>query len=428
MIHFCILFYFMFQVISANIAEDADKLFPYDVVCLADEKDNDIFGKIRENYDVEMVEYPAFRVSAYDGTEKRENTRVGEPIQGQHIGISESTYHALKKKIDSDYVEKDLNLDADGEYIHVVYQQDQSEHAKPTAFFTPRSKPLLHIGQPCREVLVHMLHRQNVGYDYYKVRSEEIGSLIGVFRQGEKENIIVFSDEYFNKAKEFWKTTDYRSGEQIEKEEMRIPGMTIHQGITRLVLFDVADEDVETIAKELEIFEQRHLDEEWELFRWSIKKKGVYDLSVSYHYMKDSAVKNILTERFMKITMNGLAIIVFFVMNLMLVVIKMLSEMELNLKRTEFLTCMGMRKTDRIRLKRREFLQYYYFIPLSLATVSAAIYIGCTIHARMYSAETIKAYLENMIPMWAVYLVLSTVVMWIATTIYAHRMEKNDKN
>ena len=425
MIHFCILFYFMFQVISANIAEDAESLFPYDVVCLADEKDNDILGKIRENYDVEMMEYPALRVSAYDGTEKKENTRVGEPIQGQHIGISESTYHALKRNIDSEYVEKDLNLDLDGEYIHVVYQQDQSEHAKPTAFFTPRSKPLLHIGQPCREVMVHMLHRQNVGYDYYKVRSEEMGSLIGTFRQGEKENIIVFSDEYFEKAKDFWKTTNYRSGEQIENEEMRIPGMTIHQGITRLVLFNVADKDMEAVTKELEIFGQRHYDEERELFKLSMKKKGVYDLSVSYYYMKDEMVKNILTERFMKITMNGLAIVVFFVMNLMLIIIKMLSEMELNLRRTEFLTCMGMRKKERIHLMRREFLQYYYFIPFGMAAVSAAIYVACTIHARMYSAEYIKAYLENAIPMWVVYFAISTVMMWIVTTIYAHRMEKS---
>lgn len=425
MIHFCILFYFMLQMISANISEDVYKLFPYDVVCLADEKDNDIFGEIRENYDVKMIEYPALRVSAYDGTEKKENTRVGEPIQGQHIGISESTYHALKKKVDSDYVAEDLHLDADGEYIHVVYQQDQSEHAKPTAFFTPRSKPLLHIGQPCREVMVHMLHRQNVGYDYYKVRSEEIGSLIGIFHQGEKENIIVFSDEYFEKAKDFWKTTDYRSGEQIENEEERIPGMTIHQGITRLVLFMVADKDMENVAKELEVFEQRHYDEEKELFKWSIKKNGVYDLSVSYYYTKDEMVKNILTERFMKITMNGLAIVVFFVMNLMLVIIKMLSEMEMNLRRTEFLTCMGMRKKERIRLMRTELLRYYYFIPLSLAAVSSVIYIACTIHARMYPAEYIKAYLENMIPVWIAYFVISTVVMWIATTIYAYRMEKN---
>ena len=424
MIHFCILFYFMFQMISANISQDPYELFPYDVVCLADENDNDILGNIREKYEVEMVEYSAFRVSAYDGTEKKENARVGEPIQGQHIGISESTYHALKKKIDPDYVERDLNLDTAGEYIHVVYQQDQSEHAKPTAFFSPRSKPLLHIGQPCREVLVHMLHRENIAYEYYQVRSEEIGSLIGVFRQGEKENIIVFSDEYFEKAKEFWKTTDYRSGEQIENEADRIPGRTIHQGITRLVLLNVAEKDMDAVVKELEVFEQRHYDEEWELFRLTLKK-GVYDFSVSYHYMKDDAVKNILTERFMKITMNGLAIVVFFVMNLMLVIIKMLSEMEMNLKRTEFLTCMGMRKKERIRLMRRELLQYYYIIPFAMAAAFAGIYIACTVHARMYSEETIKACLNHMIPMWVVYMIASTVVMWIATSIYAHRMEKN---
>ena len=249
--------------------------------------------------------------------------------------------------------------------------------------------------------------------------------MIGIFHQGEKENIIVFSDKYFEKAKDFWKTTNYRSGEQIENEAMRIPGMTIHQGLTRLVLFNVADKDMEAVSKELEVFGQRHYDEERELFQWSMKKKGVYDLAVSYYYMKDEMVKNTLTERFMKITMNGLAIVVFFVMNLMLIIIKMLSEMELNLRRTEFLTCMGMRKKDRILLMRRELLRYYYFVPLSLAVLSAVIYIACTIHARMYSAEYIKDYLENMIPMWAVYIVLSTVVMWIVATIYAYRMEKN---
>jgi len=421
--NFCILFYFMFQVVAANISEDVESLFPYDIVCLADENDNDVLGEIRESYEVDITEYPALRVSSYDSTEQKENTRSGgKPIQGQHIGISESTYHELKKKLDPDYEEKDLNLDAEGEYIHIVYQQDKSEHAKPIGFFAPRSKPALHIGQPCRGVDIFQIKRTNIGYAYYQVRSEEIGTLIGTFRQGMKENIVVFSDEYFEKAKDFWKTTDVYSGRQLTSDEI-IPGMNVHQGITRLVLMDTDDENLPAIDEMLAELEERHLEEEKKLFERYFMGKGVYDYSVSYYYMKDAAIKNLQTERLMKITMNSLLIVVFFFMNLLLLIIKMLSEMELNIKSTEFFNCMGMRKKDRIRLMRKELLHHYYLIPAVAAAVFSIAFTVCVMYARMYTAGDMKAVWGNMIPLWAGYFILSTVMMWIITTIYAYRME-----
>ena len=151
--------------------------------------------------------------------------------------------------------------------------------------------------------------------------------------------------------------------------------------------------------------------------------KGVYDYSVSYYYMKDAAIKNLQTERLMKITMNSLVILVFFFMNILLFIIKLLSEMELNIKRTDFFNCMGMRKKERIRLMRKELLHHYYLIPAGAAAVFAAIYTACSIHARMYAAEDIKAIFANMIPLWAGYFILSAVMMWIVTIIYAYRME-----
>jgi len=421
--NFCILFYFMFQVVAANISEDVESLFPYDIVCLADENDNDVLGEIRETYEVEMTEYPALRVSSYDSTEQKENTRSGgKPIQGQHIGISESTYHELKKKLNPDYEAKDLNLDAEGEYIHIVYQQDKSEHAKPIGFFAPRSKPALHIGQPCRGVDIFQIKRTNIGYAYYQVRSEEIGTLIGTFRQGMKENIVVFSDEYFEKAKDFWKTTDVYSGRQLNDDEI-IPGLNVHQGITRLVLMDTDDKNLPAIDEMLQELEERHLEEEKKLFERYFTGKGVYDYSVYYYYMKDAAIKNLQTERLMKITMNSLLIVVFFFMNVLLLIIKMLSEMELNIKRTEFFNCMGMRKKDRIRLMRKELLSHYYLIPAGAAAVFSIAFTSCAVYARMYTVGDVKAVLGNMIPLWAGYFILSAVVMWIITTIYAYRME-----
>lgn len=424
-IQFCILFYFMFQMTSANISEEAESLFPYDIVCLADDSDDEFFKGIRDTYDVKMQEYPALRVSALDSTEEIEDIRTQIPIQGQHIGISESTYHALKRQLDNNSETISLDLNKEGKNIHVVYQQDRSEHAKPTAFYTPRSKPLLRIGQPCRTVNLNLIARMDLSYDYYEVKSEERGSLIGNFHQGTKENIIVFSDEYFETAKDFWKTRNINTGALVEEGEDTGMIPIIHQGITKLILLNVDQTDYETVAEELLSFEKKHRDEEEALYAWNALKAGIYDRTVSYHYRKVDAVKNLKTERVMKMVMNGLVIVVFFFMNIMLLIIKLLSEREMNLRRTEFLRCMGMRKKDRIRIMRKEILKYYYILPTAMAAVMAGVFTISTFFARMYDASEWEAYLRSSFLPVGGYLLVNIIVTWTIVTIYAYRMEAN---
>lgn len=424
-IHFCVMFYFTFQLAAANISENAESLFPYDAVCLAGEDDNDILDELREYETLEMIEYPALRVSSYDSTEELEDTRSGiKAIQGQHIGISESTYHELKKRIDPTYEASDLGLDADGEYIYIIYQQDKSEHAQPICYYAPRSKPILHIGQPCRGVSMIQLGQGDVAYKAYQVKGEEIGSLIGTFRQGMKEDIVVFSDEYFAKAQEFWKTTDVYSGEQIEEKEERIEGLTISQGITRLILMNAEEEQLPVIEQVLERLEERHQEAERSLFDRYLVDRGVYDASVSSYYMKDEAVTNLITERVMKATMNTVVIGVFFVMNLLFVMMKLLSEKERNCKNKEFLTCMGMRKKERIHFVKAEILRYCCLLPMGVAAVFSGIFTICTVHARMYTWEDVQKVLGYMLPIWLGYVALSGVVLWMIVSVYTYRMER----
>lgn len=424
-IHFCVLFYFTFQLAAVNISENAESLFPYDAVCLAGDDDDDILDELREYETLEMVEYPALRVSSYDSTEELEDSRSGiQAIQGQHIGISESTYHELKKRIDPTYEASDLGLDADGEYIYIIYQQDKSEHAQPICYYAPRSKPLLHIGQPCRGVNMIQLGWGDVAYKAYQVKGEEIGSLIGAFRQGMKEDIVVFSDEYFAKAQEFWKTTDVYTGEQIEKEEERIEGLTISQGITRLVLMNAEEEQLPVIEQVLGKLEERHQEAERSLFDRYLVGRGVYDASVSSYYMKEEAVTNLLTERVMKATMNMIVISVFSVMSILLVMIKLISEKELNQRNTEFLTCMGMRRKERIHLIKAEILRYCYLVPIMAAVVFSGVFTICTVHARMYTWEEIQKVFGYMLPIWLGYVVLSGVTLWVIVSIYIYRMER----
>jgi len=419
---FCILFYFSFQMMGTLIAEEPESLFPYDYVCYADESDDEFFEDLQNKYQIDLYEYPMVRVSAYDSTEIMENQLQGQkPIQGQHIGISESTYHALKKQQNPAYEKKDLGLDENGENIHIVYQQDKSVKAQPTAFYSPIKKPLLHIGQPCRSLYIWNVNKKDVGYYFYEVKSEEIGVLTGDFRQGVRENVIVFSDKYFEKAKDFWKTMNIRTGEQIEKEEERILDVTITRGVTKLVLIN-AKSDIDKIGKELEAFEQKHLDKE-EAVYLGFMSAGVYDSSVSYHYGKMETIESIELERTMKLVMNMAAIILFFAMNFMILIVKMLSERDLTVKRAEFLTCMGMYRKSRIKLIRGEILRYYVWFPLVVATGNSVIYTFALFAARKYTETDVMNYFGYYVPLFIVYVVLHLIVSYLITTIYAYRVE-----
>lgn len=414
-IEFCVLFYFSFQMISARIAEDEDVLYPYDIVCIADEEDEDILSGLQDKYEVEMDTYPMVRISNYDSTAHREGISEPDPPQGQHIGISESTYHALKKKLDPSYQAESLGLDAEGENIYVVHQQDKSVKAQPLDYYQVSARePLIHIGQPCEYVDAIHAKRKDVGYYYKNIVGEEIGSVTGVFRQGLRENLVVFSDTYFAQAQEVWKTTNIWTGEPILEEE-RIPDVTIRQGPTKLVLINADQEEIADIASDLAVFRKRHAYDE------------AYDASVSCYYAKEDSVKDLRTERVMKIAMNLLVMIAFSVIYIVLVGIRMLTEMENNQRRAGFLECMGMRRNERIRLIRRELLCYYYVLPMVLAMIFALLYTGAVCCARIYQPDDIHNYLRIMAPLWGICVGVSGVVIWCLVTLYVYRVEGKDE-
>ena len=71
---------------------------------------------------------------------------------------------------------------------------------------------LRHIGLPCPS---YMPETPSQAFTQRNVAGEEIGSLIGCFRQGNLENLVVFSDVYFEEAREMWKYTNIYTGDFI---------------------------------------------------------------------------------------------------------------------------------------------------------------------------------------------------------------------
>ena len=439
----CMLFYFSFQVISPMIVEDNDTLFPYELVCIADDEDADIF-KALESEGVSSTSYPMVRVTNYDTTEKWEARGEVAP-QGQHIGISESTYHELKKRLDPDYVASDLGLDAEGDKIYIVHQQDKSTKAQPIDFYGSAKRPILMVGEPTvGNIDVSRISRthNDTAFRYRTIVGEEMGSLTGVFRQGLRENIVVFSDEYFETAKNLWEITDKNTGllttgeyfqlmygeakaEQEEKDK-NLAGLylvggsdelygdfaNISQGPTKLVLVEeIPEGKMENIQSYLDTFSEKHTADD------------AYDAAVSCYYLKEDGIQNLQTERYMKMVMNMLVIVIFMIMNIILVSIKMLSELDPKRRRADFLTCMGMYKKDRDKLIIKEVLVDHHLLPMAISMAVSLVFTFVVCNARMYQLADIQNYLKYMIPMWAAYIVGSTVIITILSIIYARAVE-----
>lgn len=403
-IQICILAIFSVQLAGVSLVKDVDALFPYDMVCITsdeNEEDENFIGKLREEYGFEVNEFPMVRVVGTDSTEKSEGP--GMPmVYPQNIGISESTFHTLKKMLDPSYEPKDLGLDADGKKIYIVHQQDKSVKGQPIDFKSRRTTPKLYTGPVCTYVDPYS-HRTS--FVHRKIVGEEIGSLIGAFCRGERENLVVFSDEYFEKAKDIWKVTNMNTGELIDDPAERVEGITIRQGPTKLVLVqgDVVHED--GLEQDIDALKERHKEEEH------------YDALVKNVYFKESAIEHIEAECYMKETMAKLLIAAFFLAGIILIGLKMMTERKMNKRRMEFLECMGMHKKDRNGLVIFEY-NMYLLISVVTSVITSVLLIVSTIHARFYTKEDIVLFIRKIIPFAACEMIIYAVFVEIMILIY----------
>ncbi len=415
---FCALFYFPFQFISVLIAEDEDTLYPYDIVCMANEEDQDIFRRFEEKYQAELDVYPMIRVANLDSTEKTEGVMEPAPPQGQQIGISESTYEMLKKKTDSTWKGKSLHLDSGGKCVYIVHQQDKSVKAQPVDYWLSRKEPVLHIGVPIASgVNPYSVNTNNTGFFMKKIKGEEIRSLIGVFGQGKWDNLIVFSDEYFKKAQELWKVTEPSTGIPLTEEEIERYEYTedeFIQGPSELILIRADEEIIPRLEKELKEFRARHAEDE------------SYNKAVRCCYVKKNEVQKLRTERIMKCMMNVLMFIMFLLIYFVLLTVKILMERGIVSRRSEFLVCMGMKEKERKCLIRSELFRYFYVLPVIIAMGSAGVFTVLVFYARQYQPEDIKRYFEIALPLWIGCLVVTGIIIRGMITGYAYKVERGN--
>ena len=406
-------FYFGIQFISTINAEKAESLYPYDFMCVADKSDDKLFEKIKEKYHATLTEYPMVRVANADKTEHLEG-RGEIIIQGQQIGISESTYYKLKKAVDPSYKKKSLNLDKNGKKVYVVHQQDRATKAQPVDWYYNKKTPTLHIGLPC-EYCDYADHETT--YDKKIVAGEEISSLTGCYSTPKCENLIVFSDEYFKKAQNEWKDIEALTGFKLERYKAMYGDdgePYIIEGPTKLVFIQTDKKYIDQIDKELESKEERH------------KYIGNYDSTVKFHYLSKTAITDMKTERAVKSMICVYIIITLSILNW--IMLYAMNEMEKKEKaeREKFLVSMGMDRKERKKMNKREWY-IYWIVPTIILIISSVLFMRDTMIARMYPNDIRKICELQEAAVIAVWIVINGIYFGIMNRKARRGIENHDK-
>ena len=406
-------FYFGIQFIGTINAEKAESLYPYDFMCIADKSDDKLFEKIKEKYHATLIEYPMVRVANADKTEHLEG-RGEIIIQGQQIGISESTYYKLKKAVDPSYKKKSLNLDKAGKRIYVVHQQDRATKAQPVDWYYNKKTPTLHIGLPC-EHCDYADHETT--YEKKIVAGEEISSLTGCYSTPKCENLIVFSDEYFKKAQNEWKDTEVLTGFKLGRYKAMYGDdgePYIIEGPTKLVFIQTDKKYIDQIDKELESKEEKH------------KYIGNYDSTVKFHYSSKTAITDMKTERAVKSMICVYIIVTLSMLNW--IMLYAMNEMEKKEKaeREKFLISMGMDRKERKKMNKREWY-IYWIVPTIILIISSVLFMRDTMIARMYPNDIRKICELQEAAVIAVWIVINGIYFWIMNRKARRRIENYDK-
>ena len=130
-----------------------------------------------ENYDMELKSYPCIRVTTAD--------------QAEHTGIPESVYEEMTGE----------EIGLSEEEIFVVHQRERSERDR-LGIDLGSKNPRIYLGKAREDLWLASTNRAGTELStrYHAVGMED-RVITGVFKDGSKENIVVFSDEFFESVR-----------------------------------------------------------------------------------------------------------------------------------------------------------------------------------------------------------------------------------
>jgi len=165
--------FFMIGLLD-SVPFEEEQHYPYDVVWLANHEDTEFVDQIKEKYSIDIVSYPCIRVTT--------------PDEAEQTGISASVYDELTGE----------EVSLSDEEIFIVHQRERSERDMLGIDFGS-SNPRLYLGKAREDLWLGNTKRAGTELSTrYTSVGREDRVVTGVFKDGIKENVVVFSDEFFD--------------------------------------------------------------------------------------------------------------------------------------------------------------------------------------------------------------------------------------
>ncbi|MDT2448846.1 hypothetical protein [Enterococcus avium] len=316
-----------------------DNLFPYDVVAKVKSTE---FQQVETSLNQEKAlwkSYPFFPVTSVDGDPEWEVFGTVRPvmfIQGQHIGVSETTYQQLRQA--NDLEKQPLHLKK-GQW-HVVYQQAISIRGQPIDWDPQSVRPRLRIGTPLES---YNTTNVDVIFPMRTIKSQERLILTGMFQRGLQENILVVADEEFA---------------TLSKKDQPNQLFLIHGD--------------KKIAHALNFLNQKYVDDK----RWDDTIEPVYE--------KTQRKSNVVSENYLQVLLLIFTIVICIFMSVGLIVAKFESEETRLIERRRLLDQLGMRQKEQRSVLKRQ-VGFFTVLPLAVGFLLSLGFIGIMGRLRFFS-------------------------------------------
>ncbi|MDT2396471.1 hypothetical protein ABQD97_00625 [Enterococcus avium] len=316
-----------------------DNLFPYDVVAKVKSTE---FQQVETSLNQEKAlwkSYPFFPVTSVDGDPEWEVFGTVRPvmfIQGQHIGVSETTYQQLRQA--NDLEKQPLHLKK-GQW-HVVYQQAISIRGQPIDWDPQSVRPRLRIGTPLES---YNTTNVDVIFPMRTIKSQERLILTGMFQRGLQENILVVADEEFA---------------TLSKKDQPNQLFLIHGD--------------KKIAHALNFLNQKYVDDK----RWDDTIEPVYE--------KTQRKSNVVSENYLQVLLLIFTIVICIFMSVGLIVAKFESEETRLIERRRLLDQLGMRQKEQRSVLERQ-VGFFTVLPLAVGFLLSLGFIGIMGRLRFFS-------------------------------------------
>ena len=369
-VHFFSLSYLVVQTAELLPLDQYRSQYPYDVIWIT-EKDNKGYAKkLASTYNGTVTEVPMIRVSTYYGA--------------NHIGISEKTYRKLSKS-------QALNLKENQIAVRIENSDAKQEDIKDSAYWEVYSTLYAgkYFGKQDSDTLIDAKENEDIHFNIQSICTQTI---VGKYStDGWHENIIVFSDEYFNKQ---WNAISLKNDNASELELFTFP-------TTRR----------EPVCQKLKQYNQKS----------SYHKMGKLqnNLYITDQYLNGQKMRALFSMSSKIFLIIASILSGFFIMSL-----KTLTEFPALQKRFEFFKCMGMRENQ---LKWNTFFEIKILgrIAESVSLVTGILYVGAFIHKQKLAGGISNVFFKYWIILVVSYILLNEIIQEVFARYILRKLKEN---